>query len=54
MDMGESEIPLQAHGNGNFVAQSSSLSMSGDWQIEAIVRRANLPDARAKFLIREQ
>jgi copper transport protein len=54
MDMGESEILLQPYGNGNFVAQSSKLSMSGDWQVEAIVRRANLPDTQTEFALHVQ
>jgi copper transport protein len=51
MDMGVSEIPLETYGSGNFVAQTNQLSMLGDWQVEAIVRRAGMPDARAKFTI---
>lgn len=49
MDVGESEIVLQPYGNGNFVAQSAALSMSGDWRTVAIVRWANVADARGSL-----
>ena len=55
MDMGEQEIELQPAGTAGsfagqgaiYAAQDGSLSMSGQWQIEPIVRRTGKDDARA-------
>jgi copper transport protein len=51
MDMGEAEIILAPYGGGHYVAQSSGLSMLGAWRINAIVRRAGMPDTTASFAL---
>jgi mono/diheme cytochrome c family protein len=51
MDMGENELVLQPLGEGVYGAQSGLASMAGDWQAEALVRRAGLDDVRTQFVV---
>jgi copper transport protein len=44
-----SEVQLIAQGNGDFVTQGSFLSLPGEWQVQAVVRRNNQFDAFANF-----
>jgi copper transport protein len=44
-----SEVQLIGQGNGDFVTQGSYLSLPGNWQVQAIVRRDNRFDAFANF-----
>lgn len=44
-----SEVQLIAQGNGDFVTQGSYLSLPGNWQVQAIVRRDQVFDAYANF-----
>ncbi len=46
---GESEVVLQPYGNGHYIAQTGALSMVGQWQVTAIVRRLGMTDARGVF-----
>jgi copper transport protein len=49
MDMGISELSLQANGDGHYVGQGGSLGMVGDWSLTLLVRRAGLDDVRIPF-----
>jgi copper transport protein len=51
MDMGESEVALTPYGSGYFVGQGRWLSMSGAWDVSAIVRRPGMSDIRSSFTI---
>lgn len=44
-----SEVQLIGQGDGNFATKGSYLSLSGNWQVQAIVRRADKFDAYANF-----
>jgi copper transport protein len=44
MDMGEAEAIAESRGDGHYVASGPYLSMSGNWDVRAIVRRATVPD----------
>jgi copper transport protein len=44
-----SEVQLVSQGNGIYVAQGSYLSLPGNWQVQAVIRRDNQFDAFASF-----
>jgi mono/diheme cytochrome c family protein len=44
-----SELELIAQGDGTFQAKGTYLSVPGDWQVQAVVRRENKFDAFANF-----
>jgi copper transport protein len=44
-----SEVQLIGQGEGNFVTKGSYLSLPGNWQVQAVVRRQNKFDAYANF-----
>jgi copper transport protein len=44
-----SEAQLLSQGNGAYVTKGSYLSLPGDWQIQAVIRRDNQFDAFANF-----
>ncbi len=44
-----SEVQLIGQGDGNFATKGSYLSLPGNWQVQAIVRRADKFDAYANF-----
>jgi copper transport protein len=48
-DVPASDLELLAQGDGTFSAQSAHLAASGDWQVQAIVRREEHFDAYANF-----
>lgn len=48
-DMGETEVRLIPQESGTFVAGTGVFSMSGTYEVEAIVRRAGSDDVRAIF-----
>lgn len=50
-DRGTSEVPLQAQGNGLFVAQSGDLSAYGHWQIVALVQPPAADEVRLDFAL---
>ncbi len=49
MDMGEAEAITTSRGDGHYVASGPYLSMSGQWEIRVIVRRANTADFDQTF-----
>jgi copper transport protein len=49
MDMGESEAIATSRGDGHYVANGNFLSMSGEWDLRALVRRPNSPDIDTTF-----
>ena len=49
-----SEIQLIGNGSGMFSAQGTHLSLPGNWQVQAVVRRENKFDAFANFDVRLQ
>lgn len=51
VDTGESEVQLEPRGNGHYVAYTGNLSLIGDWQITAIVRRPEKADESAVFQV---
>lgn len=51
MDMGEQEVELKSAGSDLYTLDDGSFSMSGQWQVEPIVRRAGRDDARAPVTI---
>ncbi|HUG56262.1 MAG TPA: CopD family protein [Candidatus Limnocylindrales bacterium] len=50
-DMGEQEIEMAQRRPGEYVAEASTISMYGTWQVEAIVRRTDRDDTRAAFSV---
>jgi copper transport protein len=48
-DLGVSEVTLTPAGAGRFEGQSSDLAVAGQWQVEAIFRRAGQDDVRATY-----
>jgi len=44
-----SELQLLGDGNGTFSAKGANLGLSGKWQVQAVVRRADKFDAYANF-----
>ena len=44
MDMGEAEAIAESRGDGHYVASGPFISMSGNWNIRAIIRRAGVLD----------
>lgn len=44
-----SEVQLIGQGNGDFVTKGSYVSLPGNWQIQAVVRRADKFDSYANF-----
>ncbi len=48
---GITELPLVPHGEGVYVAQSGVLSMSGHWQVTAVVRQPGGADVTAVYRI---
>jgi mono/diheme cytochrome c family protein/uncharacterized membrane protein len=51
MEMGEQEVELRPTEDGTYQAQSGALSMSGQWEIEPIVRRTGRDDARVPMAV---
>jgi len=51
MDMGVQEIAATNQGGGHYTLHSDVLSMIGLWNVEVLVRRPNVYDARAMFEI---
>jgi copper transport protein len=49
INTGVTEIVLAPYAQPLFAARSSALALQGNWKIEVVVRRANLPDTRAEF-----
>ena len=48
-NLAPSELELIGQGDGTFLAQGSYLSLAGDWQVQAVVRREDKFDAFANF-----
>jgi copper transport protein len=44
-----SEVQLISQGDGSYVTKGSYLSLPGNWQVQAVVRRADVFDAYANF-----
>jgi copper transport protein len=51
INTGLTEIILPSYAQPVFAARSSALALQGQWRIEAIVRRAGLPDIRTEFWV---
>ncbi len=49
MDMGEAEVVATSRGDGHYTASGPYLSMSGNWDIRAIIRRTAVPDVDTTF-----
>ncbi len=49
MDMGEAEALATPRGDGHYVASGPFFSMSGKWEVRAIIRRANVADVDQTF-----
>ena len=49
MDMGESEMVATSRGDGHYAASGPYLSMSGNWDIRAIIRRTAVADVDTTF-----
>jgi putative copper export protein len=52
MGMGEAEAVAQNAGGGHYAVQGGYLSMSGNWQIQILVRRPGQDDVRITLLVR--
>jgi copper transport protein len=48
-DLGSSALVLQPRDDGRYAATSTNLTTEGTWQIEVVVRRRGLDDARTAF-----
>jgi mono/diheme cytochrome c family protein/uncharacterized membrane protein len=48
-DLGSSTLVLQPRDDGRYAATSTNLTTEGTWQIEVVVRRRGLDDARTAF-----
>jgi copper transport protein len=51
MDMGVSELRLEPAGDGHYRAVGGTLSMTGTWDVQVIVRRAGRDDAQAAITV---
>jgi len=51
INTGLTEIVLAPYARPLYAARSSALALQGKWKIEAIVRRAGMPDTRAEFAV---
>ncbi|HEY7061664.1 MAG TPA: FixH family protein [Chloroflexota bacterium] len=51
MDMGESELRLDPVGDGHYRATGGTLSMSGTWDVEVIVRQAGRDDEQGTLTV---
>src|SRR5581483_11763306 len=51
MDMGVSELPLQSEGDGHYRAVGGTLSMTGPWDVQVIVRRAGRDDEQGAVTV---
>jgi copper transport protein len=51
MDMGASDLQLAPEGDGHYRAMGGTLSMSGAWDVQVIVRRAGRDDAQGTLTI---
>ena len=51
MDMGTQETTATAQGDGHYTLRGDLLSMVGNWNLEALVRRAARDDARTTFAL---